>query len=886
MRRTLLLAASIAAGFLNASLFAADLTIQIDAAKEGAKINPRFYGIFLEEINHGVDGGLYAEMIQNRAFEDAKAPEGFTYQTAEQVAAAAAAAREARGRGRGRGGAPAPSGFRGTDSKGGRWVDPGLYATTFVWDADKSLPYWSLITEGGASAAMSLDQSNPLHENSPRCCKFEITSLPANGRAAIANAGFCARPGASAVGVQQGEKYEVSFFVRAQAFAGPVTVSVEGPDGPVTNLATIQIVDGAIPDGRSQWAQYKATLIAAKTESQGRFVLAAGSTGTLWLDFVSLFPAKTFKDRPNGMRSDIAQMLADLKPGFVRFPGGCVVEAATVETAYNWKDTVGPLEGRKEVWNAWDYRRTHGMGLYEYMQFIEDLGAQPMYVAFAGQTCIYRAPEVVPMEQMQPIVQSYLDLVEYANGPANSQWGKLRAQAGHAAPFNLQMIEIGNENTGQAYTQRYNLIFNALKEKYPGIQTIADLPLRGSKVEMIDDHHYHDPNWFFNNTHTFDNRDRSAPPLYLGETAVTSGRGVGPERGNLLAALAEGAFLMGAERNADVVKMVSYAPLLGHVNGRTELAGAPPPWHAMIYFDSLHSFGTVSYYLWKTLGVNVPSVNLSTTLTEAHAQTGIPGNVGVGTWGTQAEYKDFKVEGKDGKVLYAGDFAKGSDGWTTEGGRWSITDGAYRQGANQNGFAYVGDETWTDYTLTTKARKIAGGEGFLIIFGHKGGDRYWWNIGAYGNTRHEIEMNQAVIGRAVDGTIESDKWYDIKLQVEGQHVRAWLNGELVHDIQLPQPPGPVSAIAGRDDATGEIILKVINRGAEPHTATLDLAGVAAVEPKAKAVVLSSSALTDNNTMDQPHKIMPKESEVTVSGPKFDHEFPAYSLTVLRVKPRK
>ena len=195
------------------------------------------------------------------------------------------------------------------------------------------------------------------------------------------------------------------------------------------------------------WKQYKATLTGTQTDPKARFVLTAGAKGTVWFDMVSLFPQKTFKNHPNGLRPDIAELIAGLKPGFMRFPGGCVVEGATVENAYNWKKTIGPLEQREEIWGVWDYRRTHGMGMYEYLQFCEDLKAEPLFVAFAGQTCVYRnntAP--VPMTNLQWVLDGYLDALQYANGPANSKWGALRAKAGHPAPFNLKMVEIGNEN--------------------------------------------------------------------------------------------------------------------------------------------------------------------------------------------------------------------------------------------------------------------------------------------------------------------------------------------------------------------------------------------------------------------------------------------------------
>ncbi|HVT79157.1 MAG TPA: alpha-L-arabinofuranosidase C-terminal domain-containing protein [Phycisphaerae bacterium] len=859
MRKFAAFAASLAIAVLfgGAAGSRADNTIQIDAAKEGVKVDKEHYGVFLEEIGHGVDGGLYGEMLQNRAFEDAKAPEGFHYQPA--------------------GGGRRGSGFRGADAAGGKWVDPGGYATTFVWEADKSLPFWKLIQDGNAAGKMSLDMTNPLNDKSPRSCKLEITDIPAGGRVGIANEGWCAQPGEGEIGIKQGEKYILTFYAKsANGFDGTVSASVEN-NGLETNAAEVSGIG-------AEWKQFKTELTATKTDGKAWFVLSTKSKGTVWFDMVSLFPAKTFKDRPNGLRTDIAQMIADMKPGFVRFPGGCVVEAATVETAYNWKNTIGPVAERPEVWNAWDYRRTHGMGMFEYLQFIEDIGATPMYVGFAGQTCIYRAPEVVPMDQMQPYVDSYLDLIEYANGAPTTKFGKMRADSGHPAPFNMHIMEIGNENNTQAYTDRYSLIFSALKAKHPEVQTIADNPqqqMRGATVEMVDDHHYADPNYFINAS--FDNRSRNQPPLYLGEVAVTSPPQA--QRGNVQCALAEGIYLLNGEKNADVVKMVSYAPLLGHVNGLTELAGAPPPWHAMIYFDSNRIYGTASYYLWKTIGINRPDVNLQTKIVSGDAKEGIFGNVGVGTWGTQAEFKDLKVE-KDGKTVYASEFgATVPEGWTTEAGQWSIVDGALHQGRSQNAFAYVGDESWTDYTLTLKARKLAGGEGFLVIFGHKGGDRYWWNLGGYGNTQHGIEMNQAVQGQQVRGQIETNRWYDIKIVVKGMNVQCFLDNNLVHNVQVAGTPATLAAVAGRDDAAGEIIVKVINRLAQPQTATLDLAH-ASVEATAKVTTLAGTRPQDNNSLEAPTRIVPVDKEINNASAKFDYAFPPYSLTVIRLKAKK
>lgn len=824
------------------SLIASSALISIDASRPGPAINPHLYGIFLEEINHGVDGGLYAELIRNRAFEDSRPPEGYAF-------------------------------------RNGRWRDEHGFDSGFsrYGYTTNGVPFWALVQSGAARGRMHLESSGGLTAASAYCLRLEIEST-ANGKLGVANEGFFG------IGLRQGEPYQLSLHARSGAgFSGSMTVRLEDAAGVAcSDEVTIKNLTGS-------WTKFEGTLIPSKPEAKARLVITAGGPGTVWLDFVSLFPKKTWKDRPNGLRPDIAQMIADLKPGFVRFPGGCVVEGGTIETAYDWKLTVGPLAERPERWGPWNYRRTHGMGLFEYFQFCEDLGAEPLYVGFCGQTCIFREREHVPMDQMGWVRDNFLDVVEYANGPANSKWGGQRAAAGREKPFNLKLVEIGNENQGREYEERYRFVHDAMKAKHPDLTYIADLSwtsrdsMRNAQFDIEDQHYYNSPRWFATRFHEYDGRDRKLPPLYLGEVAVTTGE-AGPLRGNLLGALSEGIFLLGCERNADVVKMVSYAPLLGHVEGRTELTGAPPPWHAMIYFDGTRSFGTASYYLWKLFGINRPDHTVQTEVSFPDAKPlVVAGQIGVGTWADTGEFKDIRVE-REGKVLYASDFTKGTEGWQTDSGRWSVENGAYRQSRRGQGFSYFGDENWSDYTLTLKARKLSGAEGFMIVFGRKSGERYWWNLGGWGNTQHGLEVNQSPVGRPVRGQIESNRWYDVKVELTGRRIRCYLDGQLIHDAEAPDQQ-KLFAVAGPETATGDVIIKAINSSAETIPATLNLRGVDRLSPQAQVTVLTSAALTDNNSLAEPTKVVPAESTINPTGPTFQHDFPPHSLTILRLKTR-
>jgi len=814
--------------------------ITVAVTNAGPAINPNLYGIFLEEINHGVDGGLYAELIRNRAFEDSRPPEGFVFEN---------------GRWQNR---------QGFDSGYSRYG----YTTN-------GIPFWSLIQSGGAQGGMHLETTGGVTEASSYCLRLEAESV-AGGSLGVANEGFFG------LGIRAGEQYRLSLYARGgEGFRGPLTVRLEDAAGTVCSEEVI------LPKVGRSWTRFEQVLSATATDSKARLVITTGSPGTVWLDFVSLFPVNTWQGRPNGLRADIAEMIAGLHPRFVRFPGGCVVEAGSIETAYDWKLTLGPLEQRQERWGPWNYRRTQGMGLHEYLQFCEDLGAEPLYVGFAGQTCIFREREQVPMEDMGWVRDNFLDVIDYANGPADSPWGALRTEAGHEGPFNLKLVEIGNENQGGEFRKRYNFIHEAMKARHPNLTYLADLSwtsrasMRGAQFDIEDRHYYSSPRWFATRFQEYDDRDPQLPPLYLGEVAVTTGE-AGRLRGNLLAALSEGVFLMGCERNANAVQMVSYAPLLAHVDGRTELTGAPPPWHAMIYFDGTRVFGTASYYLWKLFGENRPDHIVPTQVSFPDATpVGVTGQIGLGTWADTAEFKEVKVARK-GESLYVSDFAHSADGWNPASGRWAVQEGVYRQSRRGQAFSYFGDEAWSDYTLTLKARSTGGAEGFLIVFGRAGQDRFWWNLGGWGNSQHAIEFNQTPVGTPAPGRIERDRWYDVKVELNGSNIRCYLDGELIHDAIVPRAR-KFFAVGGRDRVSGDLVLKAINLGGDAVTAELNFAGAKTVAADAHSTVLTSASLTDNNSLTEPTRVLPVMKTITGVGPNCVREFPPHSLTVLRLK---
>jgi len=551
-----------------------------------------------------------------------------------------------------------------------------------------------------------------------------------------------------------------------------------------------------------------------------------------------------------------------------------------MKLAMRWKTTIGDPALRRTQHNIWQYMSTNGLGYHEYLQLCEDLGAEPLFVINCGMS--HR--ENVPMDRMGEFVQDALDAIEYANGPADSPWGARRAKAGHPAPFNLKYLEIGNENGGPAYHERYALFYDAIKAKYPDVHLIANVwggyP-RNRPIDIIDEHYYASAKFFIDNATRYDRYDRSGPRVYVGEYAVTQGCG----NGNLRAALGEAAFMTGMERNSDIVTLSSYAPLFANVNYKK--------WNPdLINFNNSDAYGTPSYYVQEMFSKNRGDVILPVDLKVADAPPEPPparnGKIGVGTWNTQSEYRDLRVE-KEGKVLYASDFETGAKEWTPLGGEWKLVDGYLRQaGDGTNRRAIAGDVSWSDYTYTLKARKLGGVEGFLILFSVKGTDDFvWWNIGGWGNTRHAIEVasegGKSVEGSEVLGSVETGKWYDIRVELKGQNVRCYLDGKLIHDLTYDNSaPKALHAVASRVSSTGQVILKVVNVSKNPIETAINLQGVGSVGTSGEGIVLTSGNPIDENSLENPRKVYPKKFTVDGVSTDFKYSFPPSSVTVMKL----
>ena len=831
--RVLLVASCLVLPALLHSEPAARAVVTVQAGDAGKKISPDLFGIFFEDLNYAADGGLYAELVQNRSFEYA----------------------------------------------------PGDRKD---WN---SLTCWELVERDGGQGTVTVEASQPVHANNPH---YAVVNVTASGGVGLRNEGF------DGMVLAAGESYDFSVWARQlDGMGGPLAVKLESKDGGVLGEVTL-------PKPGSVWKKLTATIQPNRNTNDARLVVSTKAAGRLALDMVSLLPRKTFHNHPNGLRPDLAQAVADLKPKFMRFPGGCLAHGDGLDNIYRWKNTVGPVEQRKAQRNIWRYHQTTGLGYFEFFQFCEDIGAKPLPVVAAGVCCqnaghyIPGAPkgqQVLPMDEMPAYVQEVLDLIEWANGPATSKWGSVRAAAGHPAPFHLEYLGVGNEDQITAgFEERFAMIEKAVKARHPEITLIGTVgPFasgddfeRGWKfarqlgLAMVDEHYYMAPEWFLNNLHRYDSYDRKGPKIYLGEYA---------SRGNtLMNALSEAAYMAALERNGDVVHLSSYAPLLAKA-GHTQ-------WNPdMIYFHNTAIMRTANYHVQKMYGNNGGDTWLPNTVTiKQAAAPDKPVGIFLGTWDTQAEFDNLRLE-SGGKVLLNETFDQAGDGWRPEGGEWKVEAGVCKQSGDPKpalsrpvAARITSKDGQANYTLTLRARKTRGKEGFLIGFGAIDADNhFWWNLGGWGNKSHGLEKRTngviGPVGPQVPGHIETGRWYDIKLVVEGLRIQCFLDGKLVQETRIDGQASEKFVFSSvRDSKTGDLILKVVNVQPAEVQARIELAGLPATGNRSAVCTVLSGDPAAANSLAEPDRVAPKTSTIEV-GPAFTFTAPAHSLSVIRMKGR-
>lgn len=751
----------------SAYMLSAQVAMTVDFDKRGTAIAPTHYGIFYEDINHSADGGLYAELIRNRSFEDAV-----------------------------------------------------------------EYPYhWNLLCDK-ANGYIELVCWGQLNKSQKQCLKVELRDVASNhsGTATLLNEGYW---GINAV---KGQEYTYSFWAKQSGYAGNIKVSLTSADGKTkygSVMATEKVKGG--------WTKYSGKIRCTGNDAQARFALTFNTKGKVFLDMVSLFPP-TYKDRPNGMRKDLMERLLAMKPGFMRFPGGCFVEGENIEghiTQWHWKESVGPVEERKPYYNVWRYWNTNGLGFHEYLQLAEDLGAEPLYVTSVG---VWHGG-FAPHDSIEYYVQDVLDAIEYANGDATTKYGAMRIANGHPEPFNLKMIEIGNENYQQNakdnsdhYPERYIQFYNAIKAKYPDMKIVANVEALGTDtpswrnnhpVEIVDEHYFRSPRWFVDRYNHYDGYNRKGPKVYSGEYAVTREFGM---NGNLQSAIGEAVYLMGTERNSDVVQMTSYAPLFKNEN---EARWNPD----LIHFNSSETFVTPSYYTQTLMSNNRGDYNVSVTMkNNAYPE------------------KSTKKYSISHSFVYGG---------KSDSGKSSIQD-------MQSAFV------------------ASDGHDIKMYFEKKDSMNFCvWHLGADGN--HRLNLEQHRNGNVSTLTyrwrpLENGKHYDARVEVNRGHVKCFLNDELQREVDLyPNSWIYQSASVSADGKTG--YLKIANPSDYPTDVKVMIKGMAAKKNcSAHLIRLTSANALDENSMSDKDRVKPVDmGEMKINAGTLIINVPANSLNIIKLK---
>jgi len=522
------------------------MNLILDASDTGIKVQPTMYGIFFEDINFAADGGLYAELIKNRSFEFPDAKMG--------------------------------------------WRQPNSRRPSLNLDS---------------GFAKITNYSNPTGGNK----KYSHTVVHNDENYELINEGF------RGIGLHEGKTYDLSVMMANNQGIKNVNFSLVDSTGTV-------LAETKIEPSTGYWQTHEAVLVPKRTEAKAMLKITFEGTGSVDMDMVSLFPQETWKGREKGLRKDLVQLLDDLQPGFLRFPGGCIVEGRSLEQRYQWQKTVGEPIDRELLINRWnnlfahraapDYFQSFGLGFYEYFLLSEDLGAEPIPILGCGMACQFNTGELVPLDELDPYIEEALNLIEFANGDTSTYWGNLRAEMGHPEPFNMKYLGIGNEQWGPEYFERYEIFAKTISEQYPEIilvSTPGPFPegdmfdygweqMKRLDVALADEHYYRPPEWFLEHADRYDSYDRNGPKVFAGEYAAHP-RDVenGPLENNWLAALSEAAFMTGLERNADVVHLTAYAPLMAHAEA---WQWAPD----LIWFNNLEAIETPNYKVQKIFSNN------------------------------------------------------------------------------------------------------------------------------------------------------------------------------------------------------------------------------------------------------------------------------------------
>lgn len=750
------------------------------------------FGIFFEDINHAADGGLYAEMIQNRSFEFAP-------------------------------------------------IDNKEYNSYTAWEKSDAMKW-------------EVEASAPLNEENTH-----YMTISGHAGDYVRNLGFN-----TGLCVKNGEKYDFSIFAAVISGAsGKLTLKIEVKDDDNTIFAESEVVVDS-----SDWKQYKTELTASGDTTKGRLYLIFGDEGEAKVDMVSLFPRDTFNSRANGLRKDIAQALADMKPRFMRFPGGCLTHTGSLDdhardSMYRWKRTLGDVEKRPAWRNNWGYNQTLGLGYYEYFCFCEDIGAKPLPVLPGGFNP--HSGEGTSIEELGAWVDDALDLIEFANGDSSTKWGAIRTELGHEKPFGLEYIGIGNEEIGAGFFERYPYFHKAIREKYPDIKIINtagpfavgegyDDGWRSAREygsDYIDEHYYSSPEWFMANMHHYDDYDASGTKVFLGEYASWGN--------TYYNALVEAAYMTHLEK-APVVGLACYAPMLAnkdYINWQPD----------MLMYDNYRVVKTANYHVQKLFMENQGDYELNMKLEGLDEvipltdEKNIAGSITL--IGNDIAGRVWDVKLTDCK----------GDGGIIEGAPFDIT--------TANEAHTVAEADSAHYRMEFKFRRSQGRKGFKLLFGQRDEKNYiMWEFGGWDNW--DCNISSFRNGRA--STIShrifhvTDEEYLLALDIDGRRIRTYVNGELYNDTVDRLPELEEIYAAASKDASGRTIVKAVNLTGDDREVYIDIEGT----EKKKVTIhsLSDCALSAENTLEQPDRIRPETVESVLAENEYVLKVKPHSVNVL------
>ncbi len=716
----------------------------------------------------------------------------------------------------------------------------------------QSLTAWKKIELGGASVAAKVSCGEPYSKKNPHYLTLEISKV--GERAGIKNLGYN-----SGIAVAEGERYAFSCYARSNGEC-KLNVSIDDAYGNI-------ICSDFITVSSDKWTKYTLTLTSGKTDNSASLAITSDEPCKVCLDFVSLMPYDTYKGRENGMRKDLAVMLEELKPRFMRFPGGCLVHDGSLNACdrnsmYRWKNTIGDITERPSRRNNWKYNQSLGIGYYEYFLFCEDIGAKPLPVLPAGYNP--HMEQAAPLDEMDEWVNDALDLIEFANGGTDTKWGAVRAKLGHSEPFNLEYLGIGNEEVGEGFWERYDIIHKAVREKYPEIKLVNNagpFPAGGefergwknareNGSDLVDEHYYTSPEWLLANIHRYDDYPDD-PKVFLGEYASWGN--------TFYNALCEAAYMTGLENNADKVKLVCYAPLFANV----DYVDWKP---VMIWFDNSRVYGSANYYLCKMFMTNTGR-ELTETLLSGFAAPTVKGDNAI------RGGIEFAADEINGRVYDI----KVTD---LKSGKTEEFDGADFKGS---GTKKITDITSDKYRVEFKIVRTFGNAGFKLYFGKKDDKNYiQWFIGGWAN--FDSEVNAVVNGRGSCLThemfsLQTGREYSLCLEVDGRGITTYIDGKKTNSTVDKLPAiEEIYATSSRDDKY--VYVKAVNVLDKEVTAEVTIEGTDAVRGEVSTLTADLDA---ENGFDEPQKVSPVTENINRNSNTFEYTFPPHSVTVFKAE---